>query len=68
MERKLIKHAAKTYGLELHFVVRNGHSYAYVGDVCLNSASNRNRGYSTSGKAASRFERFVKDDLRRVYG
>ena len=68
MERKLIKFAAKVYGVELRFAERGGHIYGYIGDVCLNSAANRNRGYSVSGKAKSRFEVFVKDDLRRVYG
>ena len=65
--RKLIKHAAKSYGVNLTFeTTKKGHIFAYIDGKCLNSASNRNRGYSLTGPAADRFEYFVKDDLRRV--
>ena len=64
---KIIKFAAKTYGVELAFkTTKKGHVFAYIDGVCLNTASNRNRGYSLTGPASDRFEYFVKDDLRRV--
>ena len=66
--KKLVKFASKEYGVEVTFVERGGHLFAYLADgTCLNSASNRNRGYSTSGKSADRVEIFFKDDLRRVF-
>ena len=66
--KKLIKLAAKTYNAELSFTTdKSNHLWAYVDGVCLNTATNRNRGYSQTGPGKDRFETFVKDDLRRYF-
>jgi hypothetical protein len=66
--KKIAKVILRDHGINVRFDVNNNrHVWMIDADreVNINIAVGRNRGYSQTGRAASRIERFALDDARR---